>query len=390
MKNIVVEMLKDLSQYPKTMYEWNTLRRPGMGVDYTSEEYRALVKRVVNSLHPARMRLRVTLIIDETPSAKTFRLVRVDGDTPPFRAGQYINLFVNQQGVHTSRPYSISSPPGVEYLDLTVRDVPGGFVAPFLLEAFRVGDSFDSTGPAGSFYHEPLIDGEDLVFVAGGSGITPFMSIIRQMELQGWPRKITLLYGSRRTNDVIFGEELARLAKKNERFRFASIISEPPKNYRGLKGFIDAKLIRKEVGAIAGKTFYLCGPHAMYDFCIPELLKLGVPRHKIKRELYGPPADITKVPGWPAKLKPTTVFTVQVNDQTIQAPAGEPLLNSLERHGLVVPAVCRSGECSACRTRLLSGEVFMPPNAGLRESDRQFGYIHACVAFPISDLVIRL
>ena len=76
--------------------------------------------------------------------------------------------------------------------------------------------------------------------------------------------------------------------------------------------------------------------------------------------------------------------------EAIRAQAGEPLMNTLERYGFVVPAVCRSGECSACRIPLLSGKVFMPAHTGLRESDRQHGHIHACVSYPLEDLRIRL
>jgi ferredoxin len=140
-----------------------------------------------------------------------------------------------------------------------------------------------------------------------------------------------------------------------------------------------------------GKTFYICGPHVMYDFCLAALEELGVPPHKIRRELYGPPADVAKEPGWPEGLLPDAVFSVEVTGQKkIRAQAGEPLLNTLERYGIIVPAVCRSGECSACRIRLLSGRVFMPAHTGLRESDRQHGYIHACASYPLEDLRIRL
>ncbi len=139
------------------------------------------------------------------------------------------------------------------------------------------------------------------------------------------------------------------------------------------------------------KTFYICGPNVMYGYCLAELAELGVPLHKIKRELYGPPGDVTREPGWPEDLLASAIFEVEVQGRaTIRAPAGEPLLNSLERYGLVVPAVCRAGECSACRTRLLSGKVFQPAQTGLRESDREQGYIHACVSYPLADLRIRI
>lgn len=278
-----------------------------------------------------------------------------------------------------------------------MRDKPGGFVAPYLFHELKVGDELETTGPVGNFYYEPLIDGDDLVFLAGGSGITPFISMIRDLltprpEPAGKPvLQIHLLYGSRTPDDVIYGDELAQLAAQHPNFRYTLVISEPPPGYTGLTGLLDARLIREQIGDVTGKTFYLCGPQVMYDFCLAALHELGVPEYKIRRELYGPPADVTKEPGWPAGLTATTIFQVEVVGQkVIPAPAGEPLINSLERHGVVVPAVCRSGACSACRTRLLAGRVFMPEQTGLRESDRQCGYIHPCVTYPLSDLRIRL
>lgn len=383
-------LMSDLGGYLGLGVKKAVLPRIGQGVDYTDKKYENLARQVVSRIHPDRMRLRLTEVIRETPTTKTFRFERTDGPPPPYRAGQYVNLFIEINGVKTSRPYSIASPPGSDLLDLTVRDKPGGFVAPYLLSEVKVGDEFETTGPSGSFYHEPLIDGTNLVFLAGGSGITPLMSIIRGAAVCDWPLKITLLYGCRVPNDVIYSNELKGLSKNSDKFKYALVISEPPEGYRGLKGFLDAEVVRKQVGDVEGKTFYVCGPNVMYDFCQPVLEKLGVPRHKIKRELYGPPDDVTKEPGWPEDLKSDTIFNVEVaGGKTIQAPAGEPLINSLERNGLAVPAVCRSGECSACRTKLVSGRVFMPPHTGIRESDKSYGYIHACVSYPVEDCRLK-
>jgi ferredoxin-NADP reductase len=337
------------------------------------------------------MRLLVSEVIDETPSSKTFRLKRLDGEIPPFRAGQYINLFVDVDGVLTSRPYSIASPPDQPWLEITIRDRRNGFVAPYLLHEVKSGAELESTGPAGHFYHEPLIDGDNLVFLAGGSGITPFMSIIRYGIWQEQPPRIHLIYGSRSTKDVIYGDELASLAQACSNLSYTLVISEPPSDYTGETGFLDADLIRRHVGETQDKTYYLCGPNVMTDFCHAALLELGVPEHRIRRELYGPPADVTLEPGWPEGLPVDARFAVAVEGRkTLRVMAGEPLLNALERYGLIVPAVCRSGECSACRIRLLSGRVYMPPHTGLREADRTHHYIHACVSYPLTDLVIRL
>ncbi len=393
----IINWLQDVREHLRVSQRRKALRRSGQGFNHTEDT--DTVQRIVSRIHPRRMQLRVVEIVRETPAAKTFRLERTDGELPPFRPGQYINVFVDVDGVLTSRPYSIASPPLLPaekeraVLELTVRDKPGGFVAPYLLHEVQVGDEIETTGPTGGFYHEPLIDGHDLVFLAGGSGITPFRSIILDNIRRERRLVIHLLYGSRVPDDVIYGDELTELANDQVSLFYTLVISEPPPRYEGdsRTGLLDAKLIRDEVGSVEGKTFYICGPNAMYDLVLAELEELGVPPHKIRRELYGPPADVTKAPGWPKGLPAGRVFNVEVaGKRTVRAPAGEPLLNSLERYGLLVPAVCRSGACSACRLRLVSGRVFMPSHTGLRESDRRHGYVHACVSYPLEDLRIRL
>jgi ferredoxin-NADP reductase len=357
--------------------------------DYTKEP--DLVKKIVDSLHPERMYLKVKEIIEETPSTKTFRMVSTKGKLPPFRAGQYVNLFVSIEGGLTSRPYSISSSPTqTEYIDLTVRRKKGGFVSNYLLDKVKVGDELETTGPMGQFYYEPLTDGKNLVFLAGGSGITPFMSIIREVMDRKLGLNIWLIYGSRVPDDVIFYKELENIAKKHRNMHFSVVISEPPEGYTGVCGYLDKGVILRQIGKSEGKTFYMCGPQAMYIFCDAELSSLKLPRRRFKRESYGPPDDVTMELGWPSDISGDKTFTVEViGKKTFDARAGEPLMNSLEREGIVIPAVCRSGVCTTCRTKLVSGKVFMPSTVTLLEADRKFGYIHPCMAYPISDIKIR-
>lgn len=393
-----INWLQDIGQHLRVRRQRQTLRQPGQGVDYTQPHYDDLVWRVVSRLHPGRMRLRVTDVIQETPSSKSFHFERLDGPLPPFRAGQYVNLFVDVDGIPTSRPYSIASPPGSQKLVLTVRDNPGGFVAPYLLAELRVGDEVETSGPAGSFYVESLIDGTELLFLAGGSGITPFMSILRDTLQRKLPVNMHLLYGSRTPDDVIFGQELAQLAATHDNFSYTLVISEPPPGYEGVTGFLDANLIQELLGGasdtssspLTGKTCYICGPEAMYHLCLAALGELGVPAHRIRREFYGPPADVTRETDWPQEIVADSIYDISIEGgPTVRGLAKEPLMNTLERYGITMPATCRNGTCSACRIRLLSGQVYMPAHTSLRDSDRQHGYIHGCVSYPLSDVCLR-
>jgi len=351
----------------------------------------SLAKRAVTRLHPDHIYVKVKDIIRETPSTKTLRMEAADGTLPYFRAGQYINLLANIDGVLTSRPYSISSIPGKPYYDLTVRRREPGFVSHYLLDRVKPGNTFQSTGPSGSFYYEPLLDGSELVFLAGGSGITPFMSIIRETVERKLLVNIHLLYGSRVPEDIIFEDELRKLASRYRNINVDFVISDAPGGWVGLCGLLDDKMISSLVGSVEVKRFFLCGPVQMQILCEEALRQIGVPARRLKKEAYGPPADVTLEASW-SGISPKEWFTVreEKTGRTLKAMAGEPLMISLERAGLVIPAVCRSGECTACRTRLISGKVFVPARVQRRWVDEQANYIHPCMAYPLEDLHIRL
>lgn len=384
----LIDFRKDIEGYLEIQQEIEVLRK--YGFDYKAQK--GTVARTINLLHPKKIRLKVSEIRVETPTAKTLRLVPKDHYLPPFQAGQYINMFVEAGGVKTSRPYSIASAPNqTGYYDITVRHVVDGFVSSYLLDQVMVGDSLESTSPTGNFYYNPLFHGKDLVFLAGGSGITPFISMIREVTDRGLDRHIQLIYGSRDLGDVIYREELEERAARHESFTFTRVISEPSSQYTGLTGFITAELIKEQVGDISGKMFYLCGPEAMYKFCLPELDKLGIPAKRIRTELFGLPKDITGEPGWPESVTAETAFKVKIKGRrTITAYSHESLMVALERFGIKVPASCRSGQCSQCRVKLISGKVFQPSGARVRKSDRQFGYIHSCAAYPLTDIEILI
>lgn len=380
------DIIKQIAGYDRVVAEIEAARK--YGNDFAAD--RGAAEACVQRLHPPRLNLVVSRVLEETPSTKTLRLVAKEGYLPPFQAGQYVAVFLRVGNVSTSRPYSISSPPNqTAYIDITVRRVADGLVSNYLLDAVKPGDALRSSGPSGNFHFNPIIHDPRMVCIAGGSGITPFMSMIREICDRKLNRDVILLYGNPSLDDVIFHQELLSRSVDCSNFTYLPVIESPPTGYDGAAGFITGDLIRQAVGDITATSFFLCGPQAMYDFCLPELEKLRVPRRKIRREVYGEPKNIWEYPGWPAGVGKEQVFSVAVKDRkNFTAAAGESLLTALEKNGFGVPTLCRSGECSLCRVKILAGTVFQPAGVPVRASDRQFGYTHSCVSYPVSDLEI--
>ena len=358
---------------------------------------KGLVKQAVGYYHPNGIQVIVQDVIEETPSSKIIRLAPVSGTLPPFVAGQYINVSLDIDGIRTSRAYSISSSPSQRgYYEIAVRYKPDGYVTHYMLERMSKGEVLEISAPAGQFVYNPVIHGNHIVLIGGGSGITPFMSIVEDQYLDVDSNlKIDLIYGCANANDVIYGKKLQAIADKYEHFNFHLVISEPQPGYQGLTGFISAELIEQVLGGVENKKFFLCGPEVMYQFVCGELEKLGIDRRAIKREVQTPPSDPTSLKGWPEGVSKNQKFTVTLkgggyDTQQIEGCASEPLLNTLERNKIYYPAECRAGECSICRAKVVKGDVYIPESMRLRKSDRAYNYVHLCAAYPTSDVTIQL
>jgi ferredoxin-NADP reductase len=382
------EVFQDFDGYQEIAQAIEVSRKHG--VNFSPD--RDLAEAYIHRLHPTQIWLRVADVFENTSTTKTLRMVSETPPLPPFQAGQYVALSVEVDGVRTSRPYSISSPPNqLGFYDITVRRVEGGLVSGYLLDRVKPGDRLQSSGPAGEFYHNPIFHKKTMVCIAGGCGVTPFMSMVREILECGLDRTVHLFYGNKDLDDVIFHETFQQLSERFGSFHYYPVIEEPPAGYQGLCGFITGKLVKETLGDLEEKTYYLCGPRAMYDFCLPELERLGIPRSRLRREVYGTPLRIWEDPGWPGEVKGDDLFTVRLKGKgAFEARAGEPLLVALEKAGIVLPSLCRSGECSMCRVRLLTGKVFQPTGVLVRESDEHYGYIHSCAAYPLEDLEISL
>lgn len=340
--------------------------------------YWTQTRDLIDRHHPKRLNLTVEKVIDETATTKTFRLRRPDGqDLPPFLAGQYVSVFAD----NTNRAYAMSSSPTErDHYDLTIRRVPGGRISNLLLDSVSAGDNLTTSGPQGTFHHNPLFHGDDVVFIAGGSGVVPAMSMIRGIAAEHSDLRLHLIYGSRDDQDIIFGKELDELAARTPNVTVEHVIG----------GFITAERISTAVGDLAGRTVYVCGPQVLYDYALEQLAALGHPRHRIRFEANGAPAAPAEQKSWPPGADPDTKVTVTIDGRTFSTPTGRPLLDALEDNGIRPEAACRSGECSMCRVRVLKGEVHQAEEAKPRLCDGQYGYVHSCVAYPISNVELEL
>ena len=344
--------------------------------------------------HPGKMNLVIDDIIVHSDDVKSFILKSADGSKlAPFRAGQYLTLKLKIGNSIVTRPYSIASTPNNAregFYNITVKRVPDGFVSGWILDNFKIGDSVSAYSPEGTFVYEPIRDAKTVVGIAGGSGITPFLSLAGSIADGTCDAELVLLYGARTVKDLVFKAELDKLAK-NEKIKVVYVLSDAKtKGYE--KGFIDAELIKKY--APEKYSIFLCGPKAMYEFAGKEIEKLGIRKKFVRFELFSSASKANQIPGFPMD-KDGLSFRLTVSqhgtETVIDCVSNESILVALERAGIEAPARCRSGECGFCRSKLLEGEVFIPQNTdGRRLADIKFGYIHPCSTYPMSDIKIRI
>ena len=362
------------------------------------------LENLCNRIHPEKQILQVSDIQQLSHDTKLYRLISANPNKllAPFRAGQYIGLTVEINGVRTSRAFSlISSPNQLAYYELGIKRKEGGFVSPHILDNIKIGDILEATEPMGNLYYNRIFHGKDLVFIAGGSGITPFISMLRNISERMLPLNVWLIFGCLSEKDILFRDELQDIQARRSNIRVKYILSEPGPGWDGACGFITKEEILNEIGFVANKYFYVVGNRPMYFFIEEQLKALGVPRHRIIYEAFGVPDDITGVMGWPENIDASKKVSITVEfikqgkkqKETFEAQCTEPILNSLEREkelGLEINNGCRSGECALCRTKLVSGKVFVPPEVIIREIDQEFGFIHPCVSYPITDIHLDL
>lgn len=352
--------------------------------------------RKAEERHPEKQEFVICDIVEHDANVKSYFLKKKDGTNPAFfRAGQYVVVRQKIDGKLIARPISISCGPDFS-LDgkyvITVKRAPGGFMSEYILDNWKVGDEVTTSGPQGVFYYEGLRDAKNVVAVAGGSGITPILSMAYAIMAGDEDFNLTVLYGSRTEKDVLFKKEFEEISKRTDKVKVVYVLSDEEKE--GCEsGFITAELIKKYAGS-EQYSIFASGPQSMYTFLDGEVEKLGIEQKFYRKELFGSAKEPWKLPGYPQEAK-DKVFNLHVKmcnkEYDIPCNANENMLVALERAGIAGPNRCRGGICGWCRSKLLSGEVFIPENTdGRRDADKAYGYIHPCASFALSDASIEV
>lgn len=359
--------------------------------------------RLAESLHPGIQYATIIRVI-ERGTAKSYILAadKTHGTRKLayFRAGQFISVAVNINGNTIFKPYTICSSP-VDALGrdnrkstytITVKKAVPGFVSKAIIETWKPGTKIMLSDPHGSFYYTSLRDAKHVIAAAGGSGIAPFVSMAAAIADGVEDFRLTILYGNKYTENVLFTKELKDIEERScGKVKVINVISDDYTS-NAEHGFITPELIKKYAGD-DDYSLFVCGPQAMYSFLERETVTLGIPKRRIRFEVSGEIKDITQDPGFTADPAKIYFVTVNVHEKKykITCKATQTLLSAMESVGITVPANCRSGDCGWCHSRLLSGEVFIPQVRDKRRmADSKFNHIHPCVAYPLSDVEISV
>jgi ferredoxin-NADP reductase len=336
---------------------------------------------------------------DESETQCSIVLEPVDGlALTPFSPGQFLTFSLpsNSSEPALLRCYSISDRPRTDHYRITVKralapaprpDVAPGIGSSWFLDTARVGDLVQVRAPAGQF----VIDDDvtvPAVFIAGGIGITPMLSMILWcLEIQP-TRVLHLYYGMRNTAEYAFRATLAALVAAHPNFHMTVVFSGPwptaaTDKPRPAPAFIDVDLLRRTLPA-GRHRFHVCGPAVMMESLVPALSAWGVPAADIHFEAFGPAT--VRSPLAPAIARPATPLSIRfrASGRTIDWTGDDAnLLDLAERHGIVVEAGCRAGSCGSCETRLLSGSVDYPKSPDFAVSQ---GHCLLCVSTPTTPI----
>jgi ring-1,2-phenylacetyl-CoA epoxidase subunit PaaE len=340
--------------------------------------------------------LEVAELVSETADATSIRF-HVPEDLRAafrFKPGQHLTLRAEIGGEEVRRNYSLCVAPDEGALKVTVKRIAGGLFSTWANEALKPGDRIDVMEPHGSFTWDfrPGAANHYVAF-AGGSGITPIMSLIRTAMIEEPGSRFTLLYGNRDSQSVIFLEALARLKNRYmSRLEIHHFLAEESEDIELFNGMLDRSkcdaVLEELVDPEGATAFFICGPGPMMDSAEAALKARGIAGDRIHIERFTadrPPqalqAQLEAMSREARGLEMLVTLDGRKRRVPFDAEAGN-ILDSARRAGLPAPFACKAGVCATCRARVVSGEVEMAARYGLTDEEIAAGYVLTCQSVP--------
>ena len=340
--------------------------------------------------------LKVKNIVRETKDAISI-VFEMPAPEMSYKSGQFLTIIRQIDGKEVRRSYSFCSAPGIdEDIAVTIKRVEGGLMSNYLPDYLNVGDSVRVMEPMGNFTTEfDPGDKRHIIMFAGGSGITPMMSLMKSILTQEPESVVSLIYANRNIESIIFKAELDKWQTRHKgRLQVIHILDEAPMNWQGHSGLLNHEMLTKLLERIPDwgeeKTTYLmCGPEGMMNNVETLLARHNVTRDKIIKESFVAGTidkeDKADQEG-EATLKTRTVkIKYEGEEYSITVEPGKTILETALDENIDLPYSCQAGLCTACRGKCLSGKVKMDEEEGLSQDEREEGYVLTCVGHPLTD-----
>ncbi len=316
-------------------------------------------------------------------------------DAFKFKAGQYITVRQEINNEDVRRSYSLSSSPQ-QGIEIGVKRIENGLMSTFLTKELKVGDSLDVMPPTGNFYLDSQKEGSHYVAFCAGSGITPIISIIKQVLNDDSNSFFTLIYGNRNRASVMFDEELDSLERNFQSQLFIHYFFSRENVIDCIKGRIDSSSLKELYDSNSNlsdaDSYFLCGPGELIDNTNQFLLDIGVESNKIHFERFTSSVIPKKDKSNDINNK-EIISNVMVNvdgdDFEFKLSSkGQTILDAAMNAGADVPFSCKGGVCCVCKAKVLEGKVNMDQNYSLSEDEVEQGYILTCQSHPVSENVV--
>ncbi|WP_328443952.1 1,2-phenylacetyl-CoA epoxidase subunit PaaE [Amycolatopsis sp. NBC_00438] len=309
-----------------------------------------------------------------------------------FKPGQSLTLRRSVDGRDERRSYSICAAAGTAPR-VGVRLVPGGLFSSWLLNDVRAGDTIEVAPPTGSFTPD-LSEGGHHVLIAAGSGITPVLSIVSSL-LATPDATVTVLYGNRRTDTVMFADELADLKDRApSRLELIHVLSREPREAELFTGRLDVPKLRQLFSSLVSVSevdhWWLCGPFEMVTGAQELLVSLDVPRARIHQELFyvdTPPEPVTHIDPTVAGASSEVRVVLDGRSSSMTLPRSSSVLDGAQKFRPDLPFACKGGVCGTCRARVTEGKVDLRRNFALEEAEVAAGFVLTCQSYPVSETV---